>query len=664
MAKRGLMVVLEGSDGAGKNTQLNLLAERLKAAGYNVATFAFPQYDKNSSYFIKQYLRGSFGSAVKVSPYTAALFYALDRYEAAGSIRQALKEGKIVLVDRYVGANMAHQGAKFVDPVEQRGFFVWEDNLEFQLLGIPRPDVNFFLRVPADVSAKLIEQRAAETGIARDEHEKDSQFLKKSVATYDLLCRLFPKDFTAIECTKNGQLLGIPQISDLIWKKLKPLLPNDKPNSGHPAVVTLGLNAPSQNRPDDKVSASDKLHQKFVNTSLLLKVAVERQVMSVEPPGFSIWSDNSYSFYTPMGMPRDVEKTFKSTMVRLAELHREMRSILEVYYQKTLLSNNGKPAANISSILLPVTPMAALTGFRAVLSARSAERLAKKLLASDSQELQWTAKQIYLAARQQWPIEFAKPLEAEGNPEPISNIINKLVEDKLSLNSSDREIAKLLEANPRQEFDLLAESIYPYSSLSLEEIREEVSNWSYQQKFENLKKTVGEPQVLSKIQYKFDVISDQLTLSEAASSAVLSSVQVQTPSPRFGYNVPAVVEDAGIEDLYMDCFDESLKLFSTLQKADLDDLTVYSTLLGHKLRWQFQADAANIKSLIQHRGSDNLRQITDIIKDSVAEAHPLTWDVLTGNISLISNSEMSHNRVKASKRRRTKSRKPAEPSDK
>ncbi|HET6863578.1 MAG TPA: thymidylate kinase [Candidatus Saccharimonadales bacterium] len=664
MAKRGLMVVLDGSDGAGKNTQLNLLAERLKAAGYNVATFAFPQYEKESSYFIRQYLSGAFGNAVKVSPYTAALFYALDRYEAAESIRRALKEGKIVLVDRYVGANMAHQGAKFADPVEQRGFFVWEDNLEFQLLRIPRPDVNFFLRVPADVSAKLIKQRAAETGVVRDEHEKNSQFLKKSVATYDLLCRLFPKDFTAIECTKNGQLLGIPQISDLIWKKLKPLLPDDKPNSGHPAVVTLGLNTPSQNHSEEKNAGNDRLHQKFVNTSLLLKVAVERQVMSVDPPGFSIWSDNSYSFYTPMGLPRDVEKIFKSTMSRLADLHREMRSLLENYYKKTLLSSNGKPTVNISSILLPATPMAALNNFGAVLSARSAERLAKKLLASDSQELQWTAKQLYLAARQVWPAHFAKPLEAAGNPEPINNIITKLVEDKLSLNSSDSQIAKLLEANPRQEFDLLAESIYPYSSLSLEEIREEVSNWSYQQKYESLKKTVGEPQLLSKIQYKFDVISDQLTLSEAVNSAILSSVQVQTPSPRFGYDVPAVVEESGIEDLYMECFDKSLKLFSTLQQAGRDDLTVYASLLGHKLRWQFQADATNLKSLIKHRGSENLQAVTEIIKDAVAEAHPLTWDVLMDTSPLTTSTELSRNRVKPSKRRRTKSRKPAEPTDK
>src|SRR5665213_680258 len=152
MNKRGILIVLEGSDGSGKTTQFNLLSERLKATGYDVSVFDFPRYDKDSSYFIKQYLNGNYGPASTISPYTASLFYALDRYEAAKDIRQQLAQGKIVICNRYVGSNMAHQGAKFGDPAEQRGFFVWEDNLEFQMLNIPRPDISLFLRVPAEVS--------------------------------------------------------------------------------------------------------------------------------------------------------------------------------------------------------------------------------------------------------------------------------------------------------------------------------------------------------------------------------------------------------------------------------------------------------------------------------------------------------------------------------
>jgi dTMP kinase len=137
MTENGIFIVLEGVDGSGKSTQFRLLSERLKAVGYDVEVFKFPQYDQSSSHFIKKYLNGDYGNASEISPYTASLFYALDRYEASPRIKDALHKGKIVLSDRYVGSNMAHQGGKFTNSGEQRGFFIWEDGLEFQMLGIP-----------------------------------------------------------------------------------------------------------------------------------------------------------------------------------------------------------------------------------------------------------------------------------------------------------------------------------------------------------------------------------------------------------------------------------------------------------------------------------------------------------------------------------------------
>jgi len=166
----GTFIALEGSDGSGKGTQFKLLAERLKAVGYDVETFDFPRYDQPSSHFVKQYLNGDYGPASDISPYSASLFYALDRFEAAPLIRKSLQAGKVVLSNRYVGSNMAHQGAKFTNEAEQRGFFIWADSLEYQLLGIPRPALNLFLRLPAEVSQKLIIQRAEQNSAKLDQH--------------------------------------------------------------------------------------------------------------------------------------------------------------------------------------------------------------------------------------------------------------------------------------------------------------------------------------------------------------------------------------------------------------------------------------------------------------------------------------------------------------
>src|SRR5690606_22484531 len=111
---KGIFIVIEGTDGSGKGTQFKLVTDHLRAKGYNVATFDFPQYDLPSSYFVKKYLNGEYGSADEIGPYTSSLFYALDGYEAAPAIRQALEEGKIVLANRFTGSNMAHQGTKIL----------------------------------------------------------------------------------------------------------------------------------------------------------------------------------------------------------------------------------------------------------------------------------------------------------------------------------------------------------------------------------------------------------------------------------------------------------------------------------------------------------------------------------------------------------------------
>lgn len=236
----GVFIVLEGSDGSGKGTQFRLLSERLKAVGHEVAVFDFPRYEEPSSHFVKRYLNGDYGPASEVSPYTASIFYALDRYETSPHIKEAIDGGGVVLANRYVGSNMAHQGTKFSSEAEQRGFFMWADSLEYQLLGIPRPNLNLFLKVPAEISFELIAKKAERnyTDKKRDEHEADIQHIKKAVEAYDLLCKLFPKDFKEIDCTRDGQLLSIVEINDMIWKAIKPLLPEPR-RKGKGVIISL-----------------------------------------------------------------------------------------------------------------------------------------------------------------------------------------------------------------------------------------------------------------------------------------------------------------------------------------------------------------------------------------------------------------------------------------
>lgn len=225
--RQGVFIVLEGTDGSGKGTQFKLLADQLQAAGHDVALFDFPQYEHPSSYFVKKYLNGDYGSVEQVGPYTGSLFYALDRYDAAAAIQKALDEGKVVLANRFTASNMAHQGTKFKNAEERRGYFIWLDNLEFEMLKIPRPDLNIVLRVPAVIAQKLVDLKADRqyTDKKRDLHESDIAHLEKAVNVYDDLCQLFPKDFSRIDCVRSNQMLSIEAVQKLVAEKVMPLLP-------------------------------------------------------------------------------------------------------------------------------------------------------------------------------------------------------------------------------------------------------------------------------------------------------------------------------------------------------------------------------------------------------------------------------------------------------
>jgi dTMP kinase len=220
---KGRFIVIEGSDGSGKSTQFALIAEQLKAAGHDLVTYHFPQYTEESSYFVREYLAGNYGSAAELGAYTPSLFYALDRFQAAQRMKQELAEGKVILCDRFIGSNMGHQGQKIDSYEERKKYYDWLYQLEFEMLGIPKPDLNVVLLVPAETAKKLMDARGEHAFNKKDIHEADLGLLERSVATYRELCEKF-SNFTAIECMKDGSLLSIEEVNGIIAEKLKPVL--------------------------------------------------------------------------------------------------------------------------------------------------------------------------------------------------------------------------------------------------------------------------------------------------------------------------------------------------------------------------------------------------------------------------------------------------------
>ena len=223
---KGRLIAIEGSDGSGKATQSRLLIRRLRGAGIMAEHLAFPRYAR--SFFGRmaaQYLRGEFGPGEEVDPRLASVIYAADRWEAAPKIEGWLDQGKVVVCDRYVDSNKAHQAARLPEEANRAAFLRWVDRLEYEVLGIPRPDFTLFLQVTCDVSSRLISakgERAYLRGKKRDVHEADPRHLQRAGRIYKDLAAGRPRSRGAmIECVEHGRLLSRMEIADRVWAALQ-----------------------------------------------------------------------------------------------------------------------------------------------------------------------------------------------------------------------------------------------------------------------------------------------------------------------------------------------------------------------------------------------------------------------------------------------------------
>ncbi|HUD08914.1 MAG TPA: hypothetical protein VMQ48_02370 [Candidatus Saccharimonadales bacterium] len=221
--KRGKFIVIDGTDGSGKATQTELLVKRFKKEGYKVKELDFPQYGKKSAGLVEEYLNGNYGTARDVGPYRASIFYACDRYAASFQVKTWLSEGNIVISNRYVTANMGHQGGKIKNKRERDKYFRWLYDLEYNIFSIPKPDINLILHVDAAIAQKLVDSKEKRDYIKngkRDIHENDLKHLQDAEKVYLEIAQGF-SGFQLIECTKGGFIMSKKEISDLVWNRLK-----------------------------------------------------------------------------------------------------------------------------------------------------------------------------------------------------------------------------------------------------------------------------------------------------------------------------------------------------------------------------------------------------------------------------------------------------------
>lgn len=221
---KGKIIVIEGTDCSGKETQSRLLEEKLKEKGIKCIRFSFPMYDTptgkivGGAYLGKPEIGKCYfeEGAVSVDPQIATLYYAADRKYNIGKALKYLDEGYYVILDRYTTSNLAHQGSKIKDKDERFNMYQWIDKLEYWLLKLPKPDMTIFLHVPYEYSKELKKNREF-----IDEHEKDNEYLKNAEEAYLELTELY--DWKKIECVSENKLMSIEDINKEIMKIIENL---------------------------------------------------------------------------------------------------------------------------------------------------------------------------------------------------------------------------------------------------------------------------------------------------------------------------------------------------------------------------------------------------------------------------------------------------------
>jgi len=213
----GKLIVIEGTDGSGKSTQFKLLTSRLEAENHRFQKLVFPQYSEPSSALIRMYLGGEFGTKpADVNAYAASTFYAVDRYASYKKVwSDWYDQGGLIVSDRYTTSNAVHQASK--EPVEkQPEFLKWLYDLEYDKLGLPRPDLVIYLDVPTDFTEAMMRRREADTNTHADIHEQDMDYLATCRRTGKAAAEFY--GWTVIQCVKDGQMRSIQDIHEEIYQ--------------------------------------------------------------------------------------------------------------------------------------------------------------------------------------------------------------------------------------------------------------------------------------------------------------------------------------------------------------------------------------------------------------------------------------------------------------
>ncbi|MEG1869732.1 MAG: deoxynucleoside kinase [Oscillospiraceae bacterium] len=219
---KGKLIVIEGLDGSGKATQAQFLYDRLKETKIPAIKISFPNYEDNSSALVKMYLAGKMGNINQVNVFAASTFYSVDRYATFNMYyKKQFDDGTNIVADRYTTSNIVHQGSKLPNE-EQDEYINWLEDLEYDRMELPRPDLVLYMDMEPEIARELIQKRYKGNTARMDIHEADFEYMKQ--CRHTALLAAEKCGWHIVKCTDGSKALNAYEISEKIWDIVQKVL--------------------------------------------------------------------------------------------------------------------------------------------------------------------------------------------------------------------------------------------------------------------------------------------------------------------------------------------------------------------------------------------------------------------------------------------------------
>ncbi|HUA13373.1 MAG TPA: dTMP kinase [Candidatus Sulfotelmatobacter sp.] len=409
---------------------------------------------------------------------------------------------------------------------------------------------------------------------------------------------------------------------------------------------------------DDSVQQLGGIHIVVENASNLLTKKLEwgRLASYLEQSTRYIYfdqkdKDGKYKYFVPKNLKPAIKRQFIADIDLIFDNYSKMVRQLTDYVRKNSdtpekerdIAWKGATRAQACDAARHVLPVATKSTVGIYASGQAIESLIMHLTSDELLEASETGAKILEEARKVIPMYLERADKPERGGAMIAYRANtyasvrKFTADNIKAvhSSNFEEPINLIDYWPKNEMLLVADMLYEHSNLSLEEIQNEVNTWTYDKKAEAFKTYFGERlnrrqkpgRALEKAHYSWDIICDYGIFRDLQRHRMVDDLQWQFLTPRYGYEIPKLIEDAGLSDIFEECFDISLKLHSVLNDAGYALEAQYATLLGNKMRWKITYNAREAFHLHELRttpqGHPGYRKLVRQMHEKLAEVHPL-----------------------------------------